>query len=282
MKLVTPLSFILAFFSIACQATELIWISNENIGRPFNADPVKGSESLSHILVEHLEGIDLVNIQSGDRRALKLLKELPNACTGRKLINKERAAKYHTSLLPHILFPAPRLYSHKPLAVKEPVIKNINFLNGAISGLTLGINKDRLFTEEVMALLNKLEPTNVYEYSGATSAATVISLFSRGRVSLVLEYPNVFKHFSSADPSGGLYKTYVYRVLPNGYFTRGHIVCAKSEQGKKLINALDLAIEKASKTKVYFNTHLKYIPKEEHDAFAALYNSLYKTNFSIH
>ena len=42
---------------------------------------LKGKRVALAYSCEHLEGaLDLVNIQSGDRRALKLLKE-PNACT---------------------------------------------------------------------------------------------------------------------------------------------------------------------------------------------------------
>lgn len=160
-----------------------------------------------------------------------------NHCFTNKINTPERASHYLVSK-PYSLYLAPRLYSPNNLAQ----FKHIKHLDALLfqSKLRLGLSKFRIFSEDIMSLLEevdktkiKLAPTNVF--------SRLQQLAKLQEFDVSIEYPSDVATYWHDITDADIYSLDLKLKTP---FTVGHLMCKRSEKNIKFIYDFNSALSK--------------------------------------
>ena len=231
---------------------------------------------------EHQDSVTIVN----NERAFQMLKTDILACTGNKVRNSERESFAYFTDLPQLIFPGLRLYMLKATAemagIAEPQHDSRHSfadISARLPRSRIGIVGGRNYGEPLQAIFDQLAARKrIYTRTGNDmSAAAMLDMLANGRVELIVEYPNVVQHYSAA--LNHAVELVSVEISEATEYTGGYIMCSKTEQGKKLVQAYTNAIQLASKDKRYLQAHLRWFDVSSHHKVTALYNQVYNTAF---
>ncbi|MDZ7869301.1 MAG: hypothetical protein U5L02_08930 [Rheinheimera sp.] len=237
------------------------------------------------LLQQQLHTLQVTRLQATVPQAVKLLQSRANVCVGNKLPLPARRDWGVISTLPQVIFPGLRLYVLKssglvpwlnmlndspPLSMQRLMTTNQRFKLGFAAGRSYGDKLDRLLQDES-------HQRNVVSRAGPDNAGGLLQMFSRGRIDLLIEYPNVVAHYLSQLPQQPEVLSYALAESPA--ILPGHIICSDTPQGRFLLRSLDQAISTLSKQRPYLDAHLRWFSPELHTELTRLYNEVYGTNF---
>lgn len=228
----------------------------------------------------------ITKIQGNFNRSFNLLQSQENVCTGNKLVTFERKKFGHITNIPQVVFPGLRLYVDQnssfyskiqTLAYQDNSISITKILN-TIPNINFGVAGGRKYGKEIDLIIkdNKWQ-TRFLHRNASDMAAGVIKMFERGRLDLIIEYPNVLSHYQTQDEQPLKLKS--FSIVESQQYMLGNIMCSKSDLGLKLINQFNQIIEKVSKDKRYFDTHIKWFDSSTKSDAIKFYNRIYKTDF---
>jgi len=244
------------------------------------------NDSTFQLLAAQLQGVAISQQQATTPRAAKLLQTTAHACIGNKLALPERRQWGVISQQPQVIFPGLRLYvmqsSHlapwlstlsnqQPLSLQQLLNTNHRFTLGFASGRSYGEKLDRL--------LQQRDPRHhrIIPRVGPDNTGGVVQMFSRGRVDLLIEYPNVVQHYLKQLPEPIAVQSFALAESPSTL--PGHIICSDTAEGRALLSQLEKAIRVVSKQRAYLDAHLRWFSADLHPELTQLYNTAYGTNF---
>lgn len=262
----------------------LLWLKEHAPDK--NLQMLDINDSTFQLLVAQLSGVAVSQQQATTPRAAKLLQTTAHTCTGNKLALPERRDWGVISQQPQVIFPGLRLYvmqsSHlapwlstlsnqQPLSLQQILNTNHRFTLGFASGRSYGEKLDRL--------LQQRDPRHhrIIPRVGPDNTGGVVQMFSRGRVDLLIEYPNVVQHYLKQLPEPPAVQSFALAESPPTL--PGHIICSDTAEGRALLNQLENAISIVSKQRAYLDAHLRWFSADLHQELTQLYNTAYGTNF---
>jgi len=243
------------------------------------------NDSTFRLLEAQLEGVTVSRQQATTLRAAKLLQSHPDACVGNKLPLPARRDWGLISHQPQVIFPGLRLYvlqssglvpwlqhlsATKPLSLQRLLDSNQRFKLGFAAGRSYGDKLDRLLQQAP-------GESQLFSRAGPDNAGGILQMFSRGRVDLLIEYPNVVQHYLAQLPQQPAVLSFALAESP--VTLPGHIICADTPQGRFSLAKLDNAISIVSKQRAYLDAHLRWFSADLHNELTQLYNTAYGTNF---
>lgn len=281
------LLFILLSFLTNPSAEEFLWVTDDPL-RYISPEhqQIDIDASTLKIIISFLESDDFfTTINANPKRGFELLKSRNNVCMGNRIKTQERKQYAYITDIPQIVFPGLRLYINKS-SNKYNKINNLANRNGVISladvfeqvaDVKLGIADGRSYGSQIDKLLNA--PTNahlIWKRNASLAGRGVVKMLENERFDISIEYTNVFQFYTSENQN----TMQSYPIQEASQYVLGNIICSKSPQGLALINALNKAIAKASKTRDYLEAHLKWFGKDTQADAIKYYNEVYKTSFT--
>lgn len=270
-------------------ADEPLWLTDMDDAAVVykNVPGIDINAATRRLLLEHMPGHrDNVTIVNNER-AFQILKSNQLACTGNKVRNAEREAFADFTQLPQLIFPGLRLYMLHATADKAGL--NHTVVNGTMQSLAdlsvklpharIGVVGGRNYGEPLQRLFEQLSTRKrIYTRTASDmTAAALLDMLVNGRVELIVEYPNVVQHYSEA--LNHAVPLVSVNISEAAEYSAGHIMCTKTEQGKKLAQAYNAAIRLASQDERYLQAHLRWFDVSSHAKVIALYNQVYNTTF---
>lgn len=243
------------------------------------------NDSTFRLLEAQLAGINVSRQQATTLRAAKLLQSHPHACVGNKLPLPARRDWGLISHQPQVIFPGLRLYvlqssglvpwlqqlsATRPLSLQRLLDSNQRFKLGFAAGRSYGDKLDQLLQQAP-------GESQLFSRAGPDNAGGILQMFSRGRVDLLIEYPNVVQHYLAQLPQQPAVLSFALAESP--VTLPGHIICADTPQGRFSLAKLDNAISIVSKQRAYLDAHLRWFSADLHNELTQLYNTAYGTNF---
>lgn len=266
---------------------EIIWISGTFSSAFDNSDEMDVDGNTMALVFPLLSPHYIFIQQQGNfNRSLSLIKSKSNVCTGNKITTDERKKFAHISSVPQVVFPGLRLYIDQKskyypqiqsLTNNDNTVSILEILT-AISGANFGVVGGRKYGKDIDLLIKDNQWQDRFRHRTASDMAEgVIKMFERGRLDLIIEYPNVFSHYKTQDEQQ--LKLHSFSITESQQYMLGNIMCSKSELGLQLINEFNQALEKVSKDKQYFDTHIKWFDDSTKSDAIKFYNAVYQTNF---
>ena len=268
---------------LARDAHALLWLTEHAPDQ--NLQILDINDSTFRLLEAQLDGIQVSRQQATTLRAAKLLQSNHHACVGNKLPLPARRDWGLISHQPQVIFPGLRLYvlqssglvpwlqqlsATKPLSLQRLLNSNQRFKLGFAAGRSYGDKLDRLLQQAP-------GESQLFSRAGPDNAGGILQMFSRGRVDLLIEYPNVVQHYLAQLPQQPAVLSFALAESP--VTLPGHIICADTPQGRFSLAKLDNAISIVSKQRAYLDAHLRWFSADLHNELTQLYNTAYGTNF---
>lgn len=135
--------------------------------------------------------------------------------------------------------------------------------------LTLGISNGRLYSGGIDEILSQYQGSiNIHVQSGEDVFYGLMSMMYSGRVDYIIGYPTEAGYHAKNGPQ---LSDFVYFPIQESQvsFTLGHIGCAKTENGKEIIDRVNSILEKNRHT----DTFLGYYESWLDDSTKSLYRS---------
>ena len=261
----------------------LLWLTEHAPDQ--NLQMLDVNDSTFRLLEAQLEGVTVSRQQATTLRAAKLLQSNPHACVGNKLPLPARRDWGLISHQPQVIFPGLRLYvlqssglvpwlqqlsATKPLSLQRLLDSNQRFKLGFAAGRSYGDKLDRLLKQAP-------GESQLFSRSGPDDAGAILQMFSRGRIDLLIEYPNVVQHYLAQLPQQPAVQSFALAESPTTL--PGHIICADTSEGRFFLARLEHAISSVSKQRAYLDAHLRWFSPDLHSELTKLYNTAYGTNF---
>jgi uncharacterized protein (TIGR02285 family) len=163
-----------------------------------------------------------------------------------------------------------QLSATKPLSLQRLLNSNQRFKLGFAAGRSYGDKLDRLLQQAP-------GESQLFSRAGPDNAGGILQMFSRGRVDLLIEYPNVVQHYLAQLPQQPAVLSFALAESP--VTLPGHIICADTPEGRFSLAKLENAISIVSKQRAYLDAHLRWFSPDLHSELTKLYNTAYGTNF---
>lgn len=278
------------FFPLLIAATELsmLWLTDHDMQKNSqrNQAAVDVNGSTMALLRQQLPQLKIHTEVVNTSRALALLKSEANACTGNKILSESRLQHAAASQLPQVVFPGFRLFALSGSATAALLDKlkdaqgrvSVRQLLHENSSARFAIAGGRNYGPELDQLMqNPQHQRRFWQRHSSDLAMGVIKMLQSGRVELLIEYPNVVAHNLLTQH----HKTSVVSVAvaESPPMLLGHILCAKTPQGRELLNLLEQQLAIVSKSEAYLQAHLQWFDSSSHAEIRRLYNEVYGTAF---
>jgi uncharacterized protein (TIGR02285 family) len=281
----TPFWFCLLSMSLfPCLAADntLLWLTEHAPDRTLQVLDI--NDSTFRLLALQLQHLQVTQLQATTPQAAKLLQSKANVCVGNKLPLPERRDWGLISHQPQVIFPGLRLYVLQSSGLVpwlqqlgSPVLQMQRLLNSH-QRFKLGFAAGRSYGDQLdRQLQNAANQRNLFSRAGPDNAGGLLQMFSRGRIDLLIEYPNVVEHYLQQLPAPPAVLSFALKESPA--ILPGHIICSDTPQGRALLSSLDQAISTLSKQRVYLDAHLRWFSADLHAELTRLYNTAYGTNF---
>lgn len=167
-----------------------------------------------------------------------------NYCYANKINTPERANRYLISK-PFSLYLAPRLYSPTDLTEFKHM-KNLDELVSQ-SELRLGISKFRIFSEDIMSLLEEVDKTKI-KPAPTNIFSRLQQLAKLQEFDASIEYPSdvatYWQDITDAD-------IHSFDLKLNTSFTVGHLMCERSEENIKFVHDFNNTLSKLIQSDKY-------------------------------
>jgi len=277
------LLFSFSYHAIALADNSLLWLT-EHAPNP-TLQVLDINDSTFNLLGSQLQDVTINRQLATTAQAAKLLQSRPNVCVGNKLPLPERRDWGLISHQPQVVFPGLRLYilqssslvpwlqqmsATEPLSLQRLLASNRKFKLGFAASRSYGDKLDKL-------LLQASSQRNLFSRDGPDNAGGILQMFSRGRIDLLIEYPNVVQHYLSQLPQQPAVHSFALTESPA--MLPGHIICSDTPQGRMLLASLDQALSALSKQRTYLDAHLRWFSPDLHSELTKLYNTAYGTSF---
>lgn len=279
------IALLLIFCSRFCIAEPLIWVSEMNTSDSVKSSGVNLENRLFDLLSQRAE-ITFVYQQANSKRAESILLSTPNACTGNKLKTQQRLQTFPMTTLPQTLFLGQRLYLSNDLlltTIKQTFNARsqvqLSELLRTKNELMFGIQDGRSYGDKVDSIIQNAETSRrIYRRNDAGTAQGMVDMLLAGRVDLIIEYPNVLRHYQQTSAHKNV-PLHSFPLAELDRYHAGYIMCSPGEQGQQLIAQLNKAIVQSSQEKQYLQLHLDWYPPDTHKELTEVYNKVYGTGF---
>ncbi|MEJ6475021.1 hypothetical protein [Pseudoalteromonas piscicida] len=171
--------------------------------------------------------------------------------------------------IPIHLYPSHRLYYYKQrtpidasLINKMGKLKSLSSLMAYYPNATIIKEIGKSYGNTIDSALALLEPQNVATRPYKTSEDTIIKQFSAGKVDFILAYPAIFQNSFPQEKAHLIGSLPLANNLPH---LEGHIACSHTKETKVFIEQANQLIRSLYSSSSYLTTHLKYLPKQDHD-----------------
>lgn len=261
----------------------LIWLTEYPPGQSLQVLDI--NDSTFHLLEQQLKPLKVSRQQAAAAQYEALLQRKPNVCVGNRLPLAERRRWGVISHQPQVIFPGLRLYVLQSSGLlswlnqrSQGKALSVGQLLGASQRFKLGFVADRSYGDQLDQLLQKASnQRNLFSRKGPDNAGGILQMFSRGRIDLLIEYPNVVEHYLAQLPDAPAVQSFALQESPK--LLPGHIICSDTPQGRFFLTSLDQAISTLSRQRAYLDAHLRWFAPALHAEITALYNQTYGTNF---
>lgn len=263
----------------------VIWISPDVEGhshKNIHAPDVGGATFA--LLQDALPQLQVLHVQANNERALSLLDSRAYACTGRKLLTKDRLQQYHATRLPQVVYPGQKLYVRADRPLWQKLQANQNQLSlrdvlevagekefGLVGGRSYGSPVDKILAESAY------QP-KLWIRTAADMSVGLVDMLLEGRVAAVLEYSNAFHRYAERLGKHALIIPLQLRELPRQ--VEGHILCSQTPEGQALVEAFDREIARLSQHQAYLDAHLNWFHPSSHQMVREIYDEAYGTAFA--
>ena len=266
----------------------MLWLTDHDMQKNSqrNQAAVDVNGSTMALLRQQLPQLKIQTEVVNTSRALLLLKSEPNACTGNKILSEARLQHAVASQQPQVVFPGLRLFALSG-SDTAALLEQLTDAQGRVSVRRLlnetknarfAIAGGRNYGKQLQQLINDPQyQKRFWQRHSSDLAMGVIQMLQSGRVELLIEYPNVVAH----NLTNQHHKTQVVSVAvaESPAMLLGHILCAKTPQGRELLNLLEQQLGRVSKTQAYLQAHLQWFEPSSHAELKRLYNEVYGTAF---
>ncbi|XOV80273.1 MAG: hypothetical protein ACFHVJ_04805 [Aestuariibacter sp.] len=257
------LNLLWSFCFVPLGTAQVLWLDNVH-----NQDSVKINESTFELLAAHT-ALTFQRETVNTPRALKIMADGKLlACRGNLKKTQKRNRILAMTAAPQLVFPGVRMYSHIVPEVSEPIDFQ-SFVNQ--KEVLIGVINGRHYPD-VLGLNERKTAGNVYRLHAYDNSESMIDLFVKRRVNVIIEYPTVFKSYT--DDVAATFKSYTLQGVEK--YNLGYIACTDSVQGRETIELFDKAIRELSSSEKYLQAQAKWF---RDFAFTPLYNEVYKTRF---
>lgn len=272
----------------AAAELSMLWLTDHDMHKDShrNQSAVDVNGSTLAVLRQQLPQLSIHTEVVNTARALLLLKSEPNACTGNKILSEARLQHAVASQLPQVVFPGLRLFALSG-SDTAALLEKLKDAQGRVSVRQLlnehknarfAIAGGRNYGKQLQRLINEPQhQKRFWQRHSSDLAMGVIQMLQSGRVELLIEYPNVVAHNLVNQQQ----QTQVVSVAvaESPAMLLGHILCAKTPQGRELLTLLEQQLAVVSKTEAYLQAHLQWFEASSHAEVTRLYNEVYGTAF---
>lgn len=180
-----------------------------------------------------------------------------DVCLYNKVKKPERMKNAIFTRYPIMAFPANRL-----IVLNRPELPVSLSLSDAVNKhkLTIGITSGRSYGHLIDKYIDE-HPESFLSLPGTTSAYRLSKMLFENKVDAIIEYSAVFisRHEKDMQTNSALYLT--IENANDAIF--GYIACAKSEQGQKVIELFDSALQTKQIQQQIINAHSEVFPEPE-------------------
>ncbi|GAA6204243.1 hypothetical protein [Thalassotalea sp. SU-HH00458] len=281
-------SFYSLFITSQSLATEIVWVTDAPQNNVTAKNKVLDIDtSTFNLLAAHLNSqYFFKKLHVPVKRGFTLIKHQENVCIGNKLTTKERNEFSYSTQIPQTVFPGLRLYINKnspyfqkvrQLVTQQKTVSIYDIIN-TVAGIKFGIVGGRSYGVEIDSLINSPENAHFFWKRHASKANRgIVNMIEKARFDISIEYPNVFGFYSEEDNT--VIESFPLKEAPN--YMLGNILCSKSKIGAKMVKAFNAVIKTTSKTREYFDAHMKWFDSSSQEDAARYYNKIYKTSFTL-
>ncbi|GGD70790.1 hypothetical protein [Lacimicrobium alkaliphilum] len=286
-RLLLSLTLFLSTFVFA-ETGQMLWVSPDDEGRTHkNIQSMGIKESTFALLAEALPELENRVVSANNIRALQMLEDNPVACTGNKILSRDRAERFYASALPQTVFPGLRLYTREesPLTPQLIALQQAGSLElpqvlDKVQDKRFGVVGGRRYSKQIDAILrDPIWQSKLWTRTASDMGAGMFDMLLTGRIAALLEHPNsAFHYHQQLNSDIGLHSFAVTQAPGRAL---GYILCSKTPEGKRLSEMLSHTIARLSQTPAYLRAHLDWLPqqKQEKASYLQLYNEVYGTNF---
>lgn len=271
----------------AAAELSMLWLTDHDMHKDShrNQTAVDVNGSTLALLRQQLPQLNIHTEVVNTSRALLLLKSEPNACTGNKILSEARLQHAVASQLPQVVFPGLRLFALSG-SDTAAMLEKLKDAEGRVSVRQLlnehknarfAIAGGRNYGKQLQQLINEPQyQKRFWQRHSSDLAMGVIQMLQSGRVELLIEYPNVVAHNLVNQQQTQVVSV---AVAESPAMLLGHILCAKTPQGRELLTLLEQQLAIVSKTPAYLQAHLQWFEASSHAEVTRLYNEVYGTAF---
>lgn len=270
--------------TLKAQPQELIWLSSSEPGKPLiqGVDNIDLPYRTFQLIFQYLPQYKPVFKVQNTLRAFHELEQGDNLCTDSKIRTRDRLNRAVVTQIPQLVKLGLRLvvYQDEPLLEQYYPATEVDLMQVMKSSpqLSLAVVAGRSYGTAMDELLAGLEGDHqVWHRSAEYGTNGGLALLLRKRVKMTLEYPSAVERMLRYTDMRPELK--MWSLKDGTQYQQGYIFCSNSEFGKQLVKDLDQAITQASKTRAYFEQHLKYTPQELKPQIRKYYNQVYATSF---
>ncbi len=276
-KVLLYLSIIIFTAIVNAQQQEIIWLTDDN-------------RDLSYLLLNDKKsiGLDTINLvlknlpnyridfqYASIARINRQLKNQENTCVGNRLKTKQREEDNLFSL-PINIHPNVKLYYLKdnvklPQEVidEDGQLTSLSALFGMLPNKVFGQAKGRSFGEFIDQQLAELAVKNIAISQGNDRYNAISRLFFKRHIDFIIDYPSQLKtKILQYNESNNIASIEISNA-PN--YLVSYIACSKSPIGEQFINQVNQAVKVLYYSPEYYQAHIDYLPKADHDAFKRFY-----------
>ena len=217
---------------------------------PEQADELDMGFRILLSLNQQLETQGYINVELIPASRLREWRELtsqPDVCLYNKVKTKAREAFAEFTKKPIVAFPPNRFVVHTSTQLPDVVSLNTqlhagNLRIGAVSGRAYGKEIDALFTQH---------SKKVTWISGKDAAKRLRLMFAKGKFDAIIEYSATFTN----EPDIELDKLSFHKLAESNNIVFGYIACARSSQGRDVIDLFNELLKKPVNQKMIADAH---------------------------
>lgn len=273
------LYFFTFFFTYAvhAQQQEIIWLTDDNRDLSYLLLDDKTSIGLDtiNLVLKNLSNFQIDFQYASLARINRQLKSQENTCVGNRLKTKQREEDNLFSL-PINIHPNVKLYYLKDnVKLPQEVIDEYGQLTSLpalfnkLPKKVFGQAKERSFGEFIDQQLAELAVKNIAISHGNDRYNAISRLFFKRHIDFIIDYPSQLKGKILQYHESKNIASIEISNAPN--YLVSYIACTKSPIGEQFINQVNLAVKALYHTAEYYQAHIDYLPKTDHDAFKRFY-----------
>jgi len=235
------------------------------------------TDGITQLIQENLSQYHQSRKIVSPNRLFKIMKETNNSCNPSMKRNAAREEFMYFSL-PSVFTPANGItIMQQDRALFEGLSLTQLLKN---KKLKLGYTQSRSFGKAIDEVLKQTEgDSNIYPLGGSDSYSRLLSMLVKGRINYVLGFPFEFGYVQAKMglKNNSQNDMIFLPIKEAGDYSVSHVACSKTEQGKKIIAAIDKLLLDQRQSTQYRNIFEKWLDKK----FIQQYRHAYNQQFAI-